>query len=82
MTTERKPNLSDLLDDLEDDPAYGPDAYGALQLLDDLNQWRLRIADATDRAARRARAEGATWEAIGDMLGVSKQAAQQRYGTA
>ena len=27
-----------------------------------------------------ARAAGATWEQIGKALGVSKQAAQQRYG--
>ena len=27
-----------------------------------------------------ARSSGATWEQIGDALGVSRQAAQQRYG--
>ena len=30
--------------------------------------------------ARQARQEGHTWEQIGDCLGVTKQAAQQRYG--
>jgi hypothetical protein len=27
------------------------------------------------------RREGATWEAIGELLGVTRQAAQQRYGS-
>lgn len=33
-------------------------------------------------AARRARAAGASWGQIGDALGISRQAAQQRFGGA
>jgi len=34
------------------------------------------------QAVHAARAAGEPWEAIGDALGVSKQAAQQRFGGA
>jgi len=34
----------------------------------------------TDTTVLRARADGASWEEIGAQLGISKQAAQQRYG--
>ena len=45
---------------------------------------RLReLAEAIrERAVRQARHEGWTWEAIAQSLGVTKQAAQQRYGRA
>ncbi len=33
-----------------------------------------------DAAVWRAKAEGATWEEIGDSLGITRQAAQQRFG--
>lgn len=33
-------------------------------------------------AVAKARADGWSWAVIGEMLGVSKQAAQQRYGRA
>lgn len=41
------------------------------------------LADAEDglaEAVRTARDEGHTWAAIGAMLGISRQAAQQRFG--
>lgn len=49
---------------------------------------RQREADAAQRAAEIetraavevARSYGVTWEMIGDVLGISKQAAQQRFG--
>lgn len=43
-----------------------------------------RAREASERAVREAveacRADGWTWERIGNVLGVSRQAAQQRYG--
>lgn len=32
------------------------------------------------RLVREAREDGATWQAVGDYYGVSRQAAQQRFG--
>jgi hypothetical protein len=45
---------------------------------------RLRDLAETIRehAVRQARADGWTWDAIAQALGVTKQAAQQRYGRA
>ncbi|MFN8036115.1 MAG: hypothetical protein U0V73_09295 [Acidimicrobiia bacterium] len=37
-------------------------------------------SDALDTAVRWAREAGASWGTIGDALGVSRQAAQQKYG--
>jgi hypothetical protein len=43
-----------------------------------------QIRDALERELRQAtyvaRKAGLSWSAIGEQLGVSKQAAQQRYG--
>jgi hypothetical protein len=43
-----------------------------------------QVRDALDREIRQAvyvaRTTGLSWSAIGEQLGVSKQAAQQRYG--
>lgn len=36
--------------------------------------------DALYRAVEDAREAGMSWQAIGDVLGVSRQAAQQRFG--
>jgi hypothetical protein len=33
-----------------------------------------------DKAARRARAAGASWGQLGDAIGITRQAAQQRFG--
>lgn len=44
---------------------------------------RVAIRDLTERLPRyvtRARANGATWQQVGDALAITKQAAQQRYG--
>lgn len=53
------------------------DVVGALIDLD-------KLGDALERAraslVRQARSEGASWALIGDALGISKQAAQQKWG--
>jgi hypothetical protein len=40
----------------------------------------LAARDEVEYSVRAARRHGATWRQIGDELGISKQAAQQRYG--
>jgi hypothetical protein len=45
-----------------------------------LNEWS-KIADGRlEQAVVDMRGEGATWQEVGDALGVTRQAAQQRYG--
>ncbi|WP_419848828.1 hypothetical protein [Candidatus Poriferisocius sp.] len=39
------------------------------------------VNEALARAVTDARTRGVTWSQIGEMLGVSKQAARQKYGT-
>jgi hypothetical protein len=41
----------------------------------------LRLAEQrVERAARRARDAGASWSHLGDAIGITRQAAQQRFG--
>ncbi len=58
-------------------------ATGALATLDQLAAFTAtarEIEDGTRARVWQARQDGATWQQIGDAIGVSKQAAQQRYG--
>lgn len=48
--------------------------------LDLLTTLAEHTAAATRRAVTAARAEGHSWQDIASQLGISKQAAQQRYG--
>ena len=50
----------------------------ALKLVAEVNRWS---APLTERAVVAARARGTTWEEIGRTLGVSRQAAHERFGT-
>jgi hypothetical protein len=43
---------------------------------------RRRLADTEQQTVDEARAAGHTWAEIGEQLGVTKQAASLRYGTA
>src|SRR5689334_17649051 len=43
---------------------------------------RRRADEATDRAVAAARKRGVTWAQIGDVIGVTRQAAQQRFSAA
>ena len=51
--------------------------------LDEIQQARTDIRNHTrgiTRDVAKCRDAGCTWEQIGDALGITKQAAQQRYG--
>jgi len=52
----------------------------ALRAIADLVVQRDRVDDELTAAVRRAREAGRPWSEIGAMLGVSKQAAQRKYG--
>lgn len=51
------------------------------ETLHDLTTIRYQLTEATTAAVVLARSEGMTWQAIGDALHITKQAAQQRYGS-
>lgn len=53
---------------------------GVLDALAYLVDRSAEVDRLTDKWVARARRDGFSWEAIGSALGVSKQAAQQRYG--
>ena len=53
-----------------------------LQELGELADQRAAVEAEVADAVRRARAANRTWSEIGAMLGVSKQAAQRKYGRA
>lgn len=52
----------------------------SLRLIADLVGRRLAVDNELAAAVRAARRDGRSWSAIGAMLGMSKQAAQQKYG--
>lgn len=51
-----------------------------LDLIDTLRNYRGHIDAEIETAVGRARASGLPWERIGAVLGVSRQAAWERYG--
>lgn len=54
--------------------------WDAMTRLERLASDARRAAAARDRGVREARAAGASWVEVADVLGVSRQAARQRYG--
>jgi hypothetical protein len=50
------------------------------QRLHHLRQLQCLVNDHMDEAAREARSAGATWQEIGQSLGITRQAAQSRWG--
>jgi hypothetical protein len=66
--------IDDIVTDMED--RYDD----ALMLVEDLGNLHALIEEARYRAVHRARQEGHSWSLIAACLGVSKQAAQQKYG--
>ena len=53
---------------------------GGLRMIADLVDRRDRVEEEITAAVRAARQANRSWSEIGAMLGVSKQAAQRKYG--
>lgn len=73
------PELERLLDDTYANLIELAEVSAPLERLQHLRKQRELTAQATDVAMLLARRRGATWADIGDALGVSAQAAEQRY---
>lgn len=78
----------EMLDEIENaDDGYGPDPAATV---DDpalariaVAQMRLRAAErALDGAVMAARGAGLSWQAIGDVLGMTRQGANKRFHAA
>lgn len=54
-------------------------ARNEIVLLDALNTYAEVVAFEIDEAVTRARQAGRSWSSIGDALGITRQAAHQRY---
>lgn len=63
---------------LSDD--VGRDITSAADVLTSIRQARRELDYAEAFAVDTLRAKGATWADIGELFGITKQAAQQRYG--
>lgn len=74
LTVSVNSPLFDILDHMAD-------TQPPLVLLDSLLSYRAHVKDAIENAVRDARKAHHTWEEIGTALDISKQAAQQRYGS-
>lgn len=76
---KHKQDLEDWLDSIEPDPADARNASHIRRII--AASEALGQAEGELRAAvAEARAAGDTWDAIGIALGVSRQAAYQRFG--
>lgn len=74
ILTSKTEALANLISGI--DPTYrgGLDTVQALRMIAETAQ------SALTNAVEQARTEQATWAQLGDALGTSRQAAQQRYG--
>jgi len=70
--------LTDAVSDLEERIANDPAAY--LDLVEIANRAGRQTEELLASAVAAARSAGHSWEAIGNRLGISRQAAQQRFG--
>lgn len=68
----------------DDDPGLGPEAFReqSLRAVELCLKMRSSLREVTQAAVDGARRNGASWAAIGEILGSSRQAAQQMYGSA
>lgn len=60
-------------------PPEDPEPPPLVALLEELAEVRRRIDFVEYHAVQLLRAVGATWEDIGEALGISRQAARQRF---
>ena len=77
---ERAANLERWADDVDSDDLREVDT-DALRQIADLADQRRHVEDELDSAVRAARSAHRSWSEIGAMLGVTKQAAQRKYGS-
>lgn len=77
---ERAAALEAWADTVEPDDLREADT-DSLRRIADLAQQRDQVDSALAESVRAARAAHRSWSEIGAMLGVSKQAAQRKYGT-
>lgn len=81
---DRRLSLGEQLSDLAvihgPDPDLPPSEY-AVGILDTLSKMAQAIDDETRMYVYGAVRAGATWQQIGDALGVSRQAAHKRFGS-
>jgi hypothetical protein len=70
--------MAELEPDIRRDLDHDPDAY--LRLVQAAMDISVEAADSLRESVVSARAAGVSWERIGDVLRISRQAAQQRFG--
>ncbi len=76
---QRAANLERWADDVDADDLRSADT-DALRQIVDLVEQRQHVEEELDAAVQAARDAQRSWSEIGAMLGVSKQAAQRKYG--
>lgn len=62
------------------DQEFASDVERNLDALMAIRELRKDLSEAEDHAALTARRQGATWQQIGEALGMSRQAAHERWG--
>ncbi len=76
---QRAANLERWAEDVDADDLRSADT-DALRQIVDLVEQRQHVEEELDAAVQAARDARRSWSEIGAMLGVSKQAAQRKYG--
>jgi hypothetical protein len=76
---QRATNLERRADDVGSNDLREVDTDALRQIVDLVDQ-RRHVEDELDAAVRAARSASRSWPEIGAMLGVTKQAAQRKYG--
>ncbi|MFT6813687.1 MAG: hypothetical protein ACI9N0_001621 [Ilumatobacter sp.] len=77
---ERAANLERWADDVDSSDLREVDTDVLRQIVELVDQ-RRHVEDELDSAVRAARNAHRSWSEIGAMLGVTKQAAQRKYGS-
>lgn len=77
---ERAVNVERWADDVDSDDLREVDTDALRQIVELVDQ-RRHVEDELDSAVRAARNAHRSWSEIGAMLGVTKQAAQRKYGS-